>query len=281
MPRNKALRSARGKYLLFVDSDDGLTKTALAELFQAAEYFQADVLHCGKFFEAKGDVKISRGENLKETSYPTTLIVDKPLVLSDDLVERVKLFCDGKLQASPWNYLFRRELIVDHRLEFPNIIQGEDGIFDFYVLCKAKTFVMIPNILYIHRVYSDSWSSKNSKSVEEFIWHWYGPNFKAIELFDNFMDEFAVLKNNSELKYRVFEFYTSLNAGNRLFPLYAQIPAWQLDSLIRRELADVDEETAVTAFFFSRMALMQMQIIRANQIINQQQNEIAELKRQV
>ena len=50
VPRNKGIELARGKYICFVDSDDAITNTALEELFNLAEEFQADVVHCERYF---------------------------------------------------------------------------------------------------------------------------------------------------------------------------------------------------------------------------------------
>lgn len=43
MPRNVGIRFSRGEYILFVDSDDAITPTALEELYPIAKKFDADV----------------------------------------------------------------------------------------------------------------------------------------------------------------------------------------------------------------------------------------------
>ena len=48
--RNFGLEMSRGKYVFFMDSDDALTKTAIEEMFNIAEDFQADVVYCEKIF---------------------------------------------------------------------------------------------------------------------------------------------------------------------------------------------------------------------------------------
>ena len=66
-PRNIAIDIAHGEYIMFVDSDDVITPTALEELYPIAKNFDADLLQCEKYFEVLGEV-IPKGENLNVVS---------------------------------------------------------------------------------------------------------------------------------------------------------------------------------------------------------------------
>ena len=50
VPRNTAIRMARGKYLYILDSDDVLLPKTLEEFYNAAEEFDADYVHTEKHF---------------------------------------------------------------------------------------------------------------------------------------------------------------------------------------------------------------------------------------
>ena len=56
---------------------------------------------------------------------------------------------------------------------------------------------------------------------------------------------------------------------NYLLKYYAQIPAWQLDEIIRRELSDVHNKTPLMAFLFSRMNVFNVQLQQQGALIQQ------------
>ena len=52
IPRNIGIRYSCGKYLFITDSDDAITETALEELYTSAKKFDADIVHCEKWYVA-------------------------------------------------------------------------------------------------------------------------------------------------------------------------------------------------------------------------------------
>ena len=82
---------------------------------------------------------------------------------------------------------------------------------------------------------------------------------------------------------------------NYLLDIYAQIPTWQIDELIRHELEGVKDKTALMAFIFDRMHIfnlklnqqvlmlqqMNAQIQKQNETIQQQQDLIQQLQSQI
>ena len=278
--RNQGIKMSRGKYLMFIDNDDAITKTAMKELFQAAENFQADVIHCGPFYRAGEKDVLADYKNLEIViGAPNIVTVNKPIVLNSDLAERVKNFGANRFNITPWNYLFNREFIIKNKIEFPQITHGDDEFFDFCVLCKAKTFVLIPNVYYIYRIRANS-LNRAPLNLEKHLHEWFGSALRAIALYDKFMDEFKEFQN-LELRYKVFELFASNNISHHIFPLYAQTPIHELDKLIRRELDDIEDKTALTSFLFSRMNFFNVQLLQMQQLLAQRDAQIKNLERQL
>ena len=279
VPRNTGTRLSRGEYLMFVDSDDAITETALAELYPIAKKFDADIVHCEKFYHAPGETVTTDKNLLKPFSYEKINFVEEPVLISENLAERVRDYGTDKFSTSPWNHLFRRQLVAEHDLNFPAVTHGEDEIFDFYALCLAKNYVRVPNIVYVYREHSNSMLHK-TLSVEKYIHDWYASIFKAIGIFDEFMNKFELFRTNPEYKYLIFDSYTRKNLPAAV-QIYAQIPAGRLDELIRAEVDKAENKTALASFLFSRMNIFNLNLLQQQQIIQRQQQQIQQLQAQL
>ena len=280
-PRNKGMNFSCGEYILFVDSDDAIIPTALEELFHAAENFQADLIHCGAFLRATGETSIAEYEKFNKVIGSKNIShVKNPVVFSNELSERVVAFGAGKFNTTPWNYLYRREFILQNQIKFPNLMHGEDEIFDFMAICLAKKFVLIPTVYYIYRVRGDS-VNRAGLMINNHVHNWFGSTLKAIEIYENFMEKFPQFNENPNLKYIVFEFFVNHNVSHHIMPVYTKFAAPSLDALVRRELAEVKDKTALAAFLFNRMNVFQVRLNSLQQIISQKDAQIAELQKQL
>ena len=279
VPRNTGTRLSRGEYLMFVDSDDAITETALAELYPIAKKFDADIVHCEKFYHAPGETVTTDKNLLKPFSYEKINFVEEPVLISENLAERVRDYGTDKFSTSPWNQLFRRDFIVGNEIIFPDIKHGEDEVFDFFALCLAKNFVRVPNLVYVYRERQNSMMHA-SLTVEKYIHDWYASIFKAIGIFDEFMNKFELFRTNPEYKYLIFDSYTRKNLPAAV-QIYAQIPAGRLDELIRAEVDKAENKTALASFLFSRMNIFNLNLLQQQQIIQRQQQQIQQLQAQL
>ena len=227
---------------------------------------------CEKYFEL-------HGTKIKPYSYKNGKLVEEPTLVTKNLFERAVALNRKEFIYSLCMKLIRKKFLITENLEMTNI-SGEDALLTWCMVCAAERYVLIPNITYIYRIHDESsiHGADNFK-VEKRVKKW----LKSLTLGFEYLDKFLLQKyffiKNSEARYLVLDALIKEFTAY-LIPIYAQIPAWQLDWLIRRELAEVKDKTALTAFLFARMNLMNVQLLRVQNLLRQQPKEAQDFQRQ-
>lgn len=137
--RNRALSTAQGDYISFVDADDKLASDYLKVLFLSAQKTKADVVWCDY---------VSDECQLKN--------------ISDSL--EIKTYLDGWrcfVNRSPnmgcclWNKLYKSDLLKN--LWFlPSLAIGEDIVFLHQVIYRSRYVAYVSLPLYFYRIHSSS-----------------------------------------------------------------------------------------------------------------------------
>ena len=270
-PRNVGIDISRGEYLMFLDSDDAITKTALEELYKTAEKYKVDVVHCAEYFFTE-DGTISTDKKILQKRHMYTLdLVNKPTFYPNDLAERVKLFSAGKFWTGTCNYFFHRDFLARNEIRFPKIKIAEDVPFAFFVSCLAESIITAPICYYVYRIMEGT-NSKQAMNADEVVKKRGSSIFKSLECLNKFMDGLEFFRQNPEYRYAALDF--SLMASSN-FPtmmnVYQKISAPQLDNLLRHELSQIADKDALTAYLFSRMTSFNVQFFRQQEIIKQLQ----------
>ena len=96
--RNLGLRYAKGKYVIFWDSDDFFEKEALELLYKKAEEDQADICICGarKYNQETGMV-YPAGEYLVKMTWENICLISAPMCPG------ISCFCAGLCRNMNWN----------------------------------------------------------------------------------------------------------------------------------------------------------------------------------
>lgn len=145
--RNVGIRSAKGKYLYFIDSDDLLKAGALEEIVNAADTYQLDLLcfDADWFYDKGCTEKEHRFQPNYHRSYDYP-----PVTTGADLFVS---FCEnGEYRVSVCLMLFKRSSVINSNLLFQNGVIHEDESFSYQAIIFAERAGYLKRSLYNRRI---------------------------------------------------------------------------------------------------------------------------------
>lgn len=137
--RNSGLRTATGKYVYFLDSDDEIYPNTIELLVNKAEERKCDFVI--------GNYKDTLGENAS------------PLLLGDDFVtgnDILRTYSQGLWYVMAWNKLCRRDFLLSNNLFFVEGLLHEDVIWSFILACKADVMGVVKQSIYLYSIRESS-----------------------------------------------------------------------------------------------------------------------------
>lgn len=167
--RNRGMEISRGKYILFVDSDDYLERDAVEVLYKNAENENLEITMYDAISFDETNTGASTDDEIRKYIRQNTY----PAVCSGSemFLEMVK----NDEYRSPVQYCFyRKDFLDQYNLSFHKGILHEDEEFNFVALLYADRVGHISNVLYHHRFRMDSImltkiSRRNTDSLFEII----------------------------------------------------------------------------------------------------------------
>ena len=136
--RNFGIEKANGKYLLFVDSDDYLDKTACEKMYNKAENDNLDIVMCD-FYKEYDNGNI---EEIRTISFKNSSLKDNPDIITEYL--------------SPWAKIYSSEMIKKNNIKFVENLKYEDAPFVIETLCCANKIGKVDECLNYYLIHTNS-----------------------------------------------------------------------------------------------------------------------------
>ena len=228
--RNLGISEAKGKYIIFIDSDDYIETEMIEKLYNACIENNAQIGCCGKILESSDKIKNINNKN--EFCIENKDAIKKLLLLDD-----IDASCSDKLI----------DITLFQDIKYPVNRRYEDMATMYKLLYKANKIVHINYLGYHYVTRKDSFINVNfdkqhfdmifySKEIQDFVYTKY-PDFKEMADSYYYLQLFTILRkiksstNKEEYKNEYKELKKEYNSKifkilfNKYIPIHKKIMA--------------------------------------------------------
>lgn len=143
--RNLGIEKASGAYVGFLDSDDTLDPGFCAALFEAA---------------AKVDADLAFGSIVFEFPDGKTVLKKNPAVEAGAFTGKAKRHYLCRFTSYFTTYLYRRSLLCDNQIRFPDTHSAEDSCFLICSLLSTGRIASVESVRYHYHIHGSSTSQR-------------------------------------------------------------------------------------------------------------------------
>ena len=162
--RNSGLDIATGDYVMYIDSDDYISKNMVQKLLDTAEITGSDTGFCGLVRVLADGRMIPMPAYYENKSFKGNEIIDD--VLLEMVGSKPECSNDANLFMSVWHAIYSRKIIEKYSIRFPSerIVMCEDIMYHIDYLRRASCVTYIKDPLYYYRVNPKSLSQVYDES---------------------------------------------------------------------------------------------------------------------
>lgn len=154
--RNSGISVAKGKYVMFLDSDDYYRNNSLLECITYAINHDLDILEFDfdEIFETKLNIDVDSN----------IMAFNDDIVTGDEYLK--KMIDSNNYVPMVWLRMYSLKLIKDNRLHFTKGLISEDEDFTPKILLQANRVGRIPNKIYVYRRRDESITTRFRKNID-------------------------------------------------------------------------------------------------------------------
>lgn len=227
--RNNGLKQARGKYVIFWDSDDLFEQTALEKLYQEAERTDAQIVVCGaNRYDTVLDEVILTNVYLLQERLPE----NRPFSRTD-----MGKYIYNFAANVPWNKLYLREFVEENQLRFEARRQANDTYFVMMAFYYATRISVVEETLINYRIATSTSLTDGASKTPLCACESYEVVLKELENREDFQGDFKQSFVNKAMS----GFMLSLSV-QRNFEAYATVYQYLLEEGFARFGIDQQEK---------------------------------------